>query len=103
MVAKHHPEIQRIPAHAFEQVVIEAQYDGYLQRQQAEATQLREEEKLEIPTDTNYDTIAGLSNEVREKLKTHTPNTIAAAGRISGVTPAALTALWIHLKKQAEV
>jgi tRNA uridine 5-carboxymethylaminomethyl modification enzyme len=96
------PALRNIPAHAVEQVQVEAQYDGYLQRQQNDVRLLREEEAVHIPTDVDYETIPGLSNEVREKLQTHTPNTLAAAGRISGMTPAALTALWVHLKKRAE-
>ncbi|MFZ2620862.1 MAG: tRNA uridine-5-carboxymethylaminomethyl(34) synthesis enzyme MnmG [Alphaproteobacteria bacterium] len=96
------PALANIPAHAVEQLLVEAQYDGYLQRQEADAAQLRSEEALEIPADMDYDTIAGLSTEVRQKLKQHTPNTLAAAGRISGITPAALTALWVSLRKQAE-
>ncbi len=93
------PAAEEIPRHATEQVLVEARYDGYLRRQEADAAQLREEETLEIPTDIDYDALPGLSNEVREKLKQHTPPTLAAAGRISGITPAALTALWVHVRK----
>ena len=102
LVAQYQPDLAGLPAHAVEQVMIEAQYDGYLQRQHDEAAQLREEEKLEIPTSIDYDVIPGLSNEVKEKLKTHTPPTLAAAGRISGITPAALNALWVHIRKTGE-
>lgn len=98
-VARFIPAAAELPAHATEQVLVEARYDGYLRRQEADAAQLREEETLEIPTNINYDALPGLSNEVREKLKLHTPPTLAAAGRISGITPAALTALWVHVRK----
>lgn len=99
MVCEHIPDLASTPAHAVEQVVVEANYDGYLQRQAKDAENLRAEEAIEIPTSVNYDAISGLSNEVREKLKNHTPPTLAAAGRISGITPAALTALWVHVRK----
>jgi tRNA uridine 5-carboxymethylaminomethyl modification enzyme len=102
LLVDHLPALREIPPHAVAQVQVEAQYDGYLQRQQNDVRLLREEEALHIPTDMDYKDIPGLSNEVREKLQTHTPNTLAAAGRISGITPAALTALWVHLKKRTE-
>ncbi|MBI1308570.1 MAG: tRNA uridine-5-carboxymethylaminomethyl(34) synthesis enzyme MnmG [Proteobacteria bacterium] len=93
------PYLSQFSANALEQLEIEAHYDGYLQRQQADATRLREDEALEIPLSTNFAEIRGLSIEVRQKLATHQPPTLAAAGRISGVTPAALQALWLHLRK----
>ncbi|MCA3244723.1 MAG: tRNA uridine-5-carboxymethylaminomethyl(34) synthesis enzyme MnmG [Alphaproteobacteria bacterium] len=83
-----------------EQLEIEAHYDGYLQRQQAEAQRLQEEDSLEIPTDLDYGRVHGLSTEVRQKLREAQPPNLAVAGRISGVTPAALQALWLHLRKQ---
>lgn len=95
----HVPALTDFPAHAREQADVEARYDGYLQRQNDSAARLKEEEALEIPTDINYDALAGLSIEVRQKLKLHTPNTLAAAGRISGITPAALQTLWLHIRK----
>ena len=97
---KNWPETKAFPPIVLEQIEIEAHYDGYLQRQQADASVLRQEEALEIPANTDFEAIPGLSNEVREKLKNHTPPTLAAAGRISGMTPSALTALWVHIKKQ---
>lgn len=99
IVAAHLPEFAAFPAHALEQVEIEAQYDGYLQRQMADAVRLKDDEALEIPTTLDYESLAGLSFEVKEKLKRHTPNTLAAAGRISGITPAALQTPWLHIKK----
>lgn len=98
-LAARFPELAEIPAVISEQLEIEAKYSGYLARQRADVEQLRIEESLEIPTDFDFSKVSGLSNEVREKLSTHTPNTLGAAGRISGVTPAALTAIWIYLKK----
>ena len=82
-----------------EQIIIDAQYDGYIQRQSIEADRLSEDESLEIPTSTDYNSIHGLSIEVRQKLSTLQPNTLGAAARISGITPAAMQSLWLHLRK----
>lgn len=98
-VKTHLPELSRFSANSLEQLAVEAHYDGYLQRQQADAQRLVEDELLEIPTATDYETISGLSIEVKQKLRLHQPPTLAAAGRISGVTPAALQAIWLHLRK----
>ena len=78
---------------------IEAHYAGYLARQQADIDAYRREESMVIPANLNYDRIGGFSNEVREKLKRHHPETLGAAARISGVTPAALTILLAHVKR----
>lgn len=102
MLTEHLPEIAATPAHAQEQLEVEARYDGYLQRQTDDANAMRTDESLEIPTDFDYSTLPALSNEVREKLMAHTPANLGAAGRISGVTPAAMNALWVALKKQAK-
>ena len=93
------PEIAALSEHAKEQVEIEARYDGYLARQRQDADILRQEEAFEIPTGVDYKKIAGLSNEVVQKLNTYQPATLGAAGRISGVTPSALTTLYIYIKK----
>jgi tRNA uridine 5-carboxymethylaminomethyl modification enzyme len=82
-----------------ENLIVEAHYDGYLQRQSAEAIRLREEELMEIPTTLNYTLVHGLSTEARQKLTAHQPPSLAAAGRISGISPAALQALWLYLRK----
>ncbi len=95
------PQLAQFSASSIEQLEIEAQYDGYLQRQLSDAQRLAEEEMLEIPTSLDYDGIGGLSTEVKQKLRLHQPPTLAAAGRISGVTPAAVQAIWLHLRKKA--
>lgn len=99
LLEEYLPELASIPSSAREQIEIEARYDGYLARQQQDIATLRAEENFEIPVNTNFDSIAGLSNEVKEKLKLHQPPTLGAAGRISGVNPTALTTLWVHLRK----
>ena len=85
---------------AAEQVEIKTKYAGYIDRQQDEiAKQLRHENTL-LPASFDYKTIKGLSNEVVAKLNQHQPETIGKAARISGITPAAISMLLVHLKKQ---
>ena len=83
-----------------EQLEIDATYAGYLDRQEADIKALRRDEALQLPPDIDYTGIASLSNEVRDKLMTVRPETIGQAARISGVTPAAITALLAHVKKR---
>ena len=83
-----------------EQIEISAKYSGYIDRQQDEVARLRKSEEMALPADFDYDRVQGLSNEVRLKLKTIKPATLAQAGRISGVTPAAVSLLMIYLKKK---
>lgn len=87
-------------ADVIEQLEIDATYAGYLDRQEADIKALRRDEALRLPTDIDYSGIASLSNEVRDKLMTVRPETIGQAARISGVTPAAITALLAHVKKR---
>jgi len=94
------PNMPQFSADSIEQVEIEARYDGYLQRQQSDAERLREDELMEIPTGFDFTTVGGLSIEARQKLQAFQPATLAAAARISGVTPAAIQALWLHLRKR---
>lgn len=82
-----------------EQIEISAKYSGYIDRQLEEVERLRKAEEMLVPDDFDYDRVQGLSNEVRLKLKTIKPATLAQAGRISGVTPAAVSLLMIYLKK----
>jgi tRNA uridine 5-carboxymethylaminomethyl modification enzyme len=93
------PEMAAFSPASLEQLEVETAYDGYLQRQQSDADRLKEDEALEIPTSINYDALAGLSNEVKQKLKLHTPSTLGQASRISGITPAALQILWLELQR----
>ncbi|MFK8032015.1 MAG: tRNA uridine-5-carboxymethylaminomethyl(34) synthesis enzyme MnmG [Gammaproteobacteria bacterium] len=84
-----------------EQIEIQARYAGYIVRQQTEIARHRKNEQLRIPASVNYDQVNGLSNEVRQKLKQIQPDTLGQAGRIAGMTPAALSLLLVHLKKSA--
>ncbi len=83
-----------------EQVEIQAKYDGYINRQLEEIEQLRRYENTLLPDDLDYEAIGGLSNEVKQKLATVRPATLGVASRISGITPAAISQILIHLKKR---
>ena len=82
-----------------EQVEIAAKYAGYIDRQREEVQRAANYENLRLPSDLDYMQIAALSFEVRQKLQQHRPETLGQASRISGVTPAAISLLLIHLKK----
>jgi tRNA uridine 5-carboxymethylaminomethyl modification enzyme len=84
-----------------EQVEIGIKYQGYIDRQAIEIERHLYYEELELPRQLDYADVSGLSNEVRQKLTTIKPNTIGQASRISGVTPAAISILLIHLKKSS--
>jgi len=85
------------------QVSIEARYAGYIARAEAEIARVERAETTRLPADIDYESVSGLSNEVRQKLSEHRPETIAQAGRIPGVTPAATSVLLVHLKKQGQL
>ncbi|MGP4845459.1 tRNA uridine-5-carboxymethylaminomethyl(34) synthesis enzyme MnmG [Marinobacter sp. 1Y8] len=82
------------------QVEIEVKYEGYISRQEAEIDRLRRNENLPLPIDIDYQSIGGLSNEIKQKLGEVRPETVAQASRIQGVTPAAISQLLVHLKKR---
>jgi tRNA uridine 5-carboxymethylaminomethyl modification enzyme len=95
------PELQGVSPEIAEQMEIDGRYVGYLKRQAADVVAFRRDEDLSLAPDLDYDRIAALSTEVRQKLKTVRPATLGAAGRIPGVTPAALVALLRHVKRRA--
>ena len=84
-----------------EQLEIQARYAGYIQRQQIEIDRQRASESLMLPDYFDYDKVRGLSAEVQEKLARSRPATLGQAGRIPGVTPAAISLLLIHLKRKS--
>jgi len=86
-------------AAAAEQVEIQAKYQGYIERQNAEVKRRGELELTRLPTDVDYALVRGLSTEVQQKLNRFKPETIGQASRISGVTPAAISLLLVHLKR----
>ena len=91
-------ELQNTRRDVVEQLEIEAKYKGYLQRQEADIRAFRKDEALKIPADLDYKKIGGLSNEVVIKLSKVRPETIGAASRVSGITPAAITAILGYIK-----
>jgi len=88
-----------LEAAVVEQIEIQAKYEGYIERQRAEVTRNAEMEARELPPDLDYRQVKGLSAEVQQKLNRHRPRTIGQAARISGVTPAAISLLLVHLKR----
>ena len=94
------PCFGEIEAKIAEQVEIDAKYAVYLRRQATDVESYRRDEGLALPDDLDYDGVSGLSNEVRAKLHAHKPRTIGQAGRIDGMTPAALTLLLAYLRRQ---
>jgi len=95
------PDLADITPQVAEQMEIEAQYAGYLDRQEADIIAFRREEDMRLPADIDYRSIGGLSNEAREKLLAARPATLGQASRIEGMTPGAISAVLGHLKRQA--
>jgi tRNA uridine 5-carboxymethylaminomethyl modification enzyme len=96
------PELLRFSPAVLEQLEIDGRYAGYMDRQDADVVAFRRDEQLALPASLDYAAVAGLSNEIREKLVRTRPATLGAAARISGVTPAALTALLGHVRRAGE-
>ncbi len=92
------PQLQNTRKDVVEQLEIEAKYRGYLQRQESDIAAFRKDEAMKIPADVDYKKIGGLSNEVVMRLNKVRPETLGAASRISGVTPAAVTAVLGYVK-----
>jgi tRNA uridine 5-carboxymethylaminomethyl modification enzyme len=82
-----------------EQIEIAAKYSGYIERQKDEVERAAQYENFKLPPDLDYLQVPALSIEVRQKLNKHRPETLGLASRISGVTPAAISLLLVHLKK----
>ena len=85
---------------ALEQLQIEARYDGYITRQDAEIERLEKQKEMRLSASFNYASIEGLSNELKEKLQKLQPDSVARASRIPGMTPAALSLLTIFAKRK---
>ena len=85
-----------------EQVEIQIKYDGYIARQHDEVLRREQYEATALPRDFDYGAVRGLSKEVQQKLSQHKPETIGQASRISGLTPAAISLLLVHLKRRLE-
>lgn len=89
----------QVEAKIAQQVEIDAKYSGYITRQQDEVDRLQRHEKTRIPANFDYHAVKGLSNEVKQKLTAASPDTLARASRIPGITPAAISLLIVQLKK----
>jgi tRNA uridine 5-carboxymethylaminomethyl modification enzyme len=98
-LARIWPAFGELDAKIAAQLEIDAKYHVYLSRQAADVESYRRDESLVLGEDLDYATLPGLSNEVRQKLQLHRPRTLGQAGRIDGVTPAALTLLVAYLRR----
>ena len=87
------------PPDIAEAVKVEVIYEGYIERQREQAVVLQKKERVPIPSDIDFSSVPGLSNEVREKLTDVRPTSLGQAARIQGVTPAAITNLWMWLRR----
>lgn len=97
-ILKIWPLLESVSAESYEQIEIEARYSGYIKRQLADIEVFKKDENLKLRDDIDYNKIGGLSREMVAKLSKVRPATIGEASRISGVTPAAITALLGYLK-----
>jgi tRNA uridine 5-carboxymethylaminomethyl modification enzyme len=95
------PALDSVAADLRDEILEDAHYAPYLQRQDAEIAELRRNERIYIPDDLDYGTIGGLSIEMVERLDAAKPDTLAAASRIRGITPAALAAILVHVRREA--
>jgi tRNA uridine 5-carboxymethylaminomethyl modification enzyme len=94
------PALRSVLPSVARQIENDGRYQGYLRRQEADIRAFQRDQALELPPELEYRTVGGLSTEVRSKLQCARPATLAAAARIPGVTPAALTALLAHVRKR---
>lgn len=86
-------------SHFKEDIQLEIKFQGYIQRQQEQVERFKKMEEVSLPEDLDYSALSGLSNEVVQKLTTVRPRSLGQASRISGITPAAISVLQVHLKK----
>ncbi len=100
-IKKIWPEIGDFSSEIEEQIEINAHYKGYMKKQKADILAFKRDESLKIPSDINYDSFSGLSNEVKSKFKQIRPKTMGQALRIDGITPAAVFILLSHLKRKS--
>lgn len=96
------PEAARVPRELGDRIEVLVKYEGYIRRQAAEIEKFKHLERIRIPDGFVYAGLPGLSNEIVEKLTRVRPRTLGQAGRISGVTPAAITLLMLQVKKRAQ-
>jgi len=88
-----------LDAEVVRQIEIRTKYEGYIDRQNREASQFRKMERVSIPDDLDYDQVPGLSRELRERLKSIKPGSLGQVARVPGITPAAMTALMVRIRR----
>jgi tRNA uridine 5-carboxymethylaminomethyl modification enzyme len=93
---------QRLAQNVVDEVEAFIKYEGYIKRQKTDIERLQRNENTPIPQTINYESVVGLSNEVKQKLSESRPETLARASRLPGVTPAAISLLMVHLKKERQ-
>jgi tRNA uridine 5-carboxymethylaminomethyl modification enzyme len=98
-VARIWPQLADVAPKIAEQLEIDAKYSVYLDRQTADIESYRKDESFDLPDDLDYAALPGLSHELRQKLAANKPRTIGQAGRIDGITPAALTLLVAYVRR----
>jgi tRNA uridine 5-carboxymethylaminomethyl modification enzyme len=96
------PEINNFSDEVKEQIEIESHYKGYIKKQKSEILSLKNDEKIKIPDDLDYNEIISLSNEIREKLVKLRPKTISQASRIDGITPSSINLILTFIKNRAK-
>ena len=94
---------KKLTKNIIDEIEAEIKYAGYIKRQKIEITKLQKNENTKIPTTLNYENVVGLSNEVRQKLISARPESLARASRLPGITPAALSLLMVHIKKERKM
>jgi tRNA uridine 5-carboxymethylaminomethyl modification enzyme len=91
---------ENLALNAVDEVEASIKYEGYIKRQKTDIERLQRNENTPIPGHIDYTQVVGLSNEVKQKLSEARPETLARASRLPGVTPAAISLLMVHLKKE---
>ncbi len=91
-----------LPSNAVDEVEAHVKYEGYIKRQKIDIERLQRNENTPIPQTLNYESVVGFSNEVKQKLSEAKPESLARASRLPGVTPAAISLLMVHLKKERQ-
>ncbi len=98
---KHLPETDEVvPPNVIDEIEASVKYEGYIKRQKVDIERLQRNENTPIPNNIDYKNVVGLSNEVKQKLNEARPESIARASRLPGITPAAISLLMVHIKKQ---
>ena len=94
---------KKLTKNIIDEIEAEIKYAGYIKRQKIEITKLQKNENTKIPTTLSYENVVGLSNEVRQKLISARPDSLARASRLPGITPAAISLLMVHIKKERKM